>query len=108
MPTRTWRGSSARKALAAFCEATSRFGSTSVARMLPETSIARMMVCCCEGSSTTAMGRADASSMAAKASSSNSGGTWRRQPGPWPMASRTMDRLANRSAARLRRCSSHT
>ncbi len=60
MPTFTWRGRSAMNALAAFCAATSRFGCTSVARMLPETSIARMMVCWLEGSVTTATGRAAA------------------------------------------------
>ena len=94
MPTFTWRGSSARKALAAFCEATSRLGFTSSARMLPETSMARMMVCWLEGSTMVAMGRAEATSMVAMANSSSTGGTWRRQPPPLPMASRTMDRLA--------------
>ena len=94
MPTFTCRGSSLRKALAAFCEATRRLGCTSVARMLPETSMARMMVCWVEGSVTVATGRAAASSMAANASSSSRGGMWRRHPVVRPMASRTMDRLA--------------
>ena len=80
--------------MAAFCEATSRLGCTSVARMLPETSMARMMVCWVEGSVMTATGRAAASSIAASASSSNTGGMWRRQPCVRPMASRTMERLA--------------
>ena len=94
MPTRTWRGSSARKALAAACDATRRLGLTSVARMLPDTSIARMMVSCCEGSVTTAIGRDAASSIAARASRNSAGGTWRRNPGPLPIASLTSDRLA--------------
>ena len=93
MPTLTWRGSSARKALAAFCEATSRFGSTSVARMLPETSIARMTVCWVLGSVRVAKGRAAASSIAVIASRNSTGGTWRRQA-PAPMAALTRDRLA--------------
>ena len=73
------RGSSARKALAASCAATSRLGWTSVARMLPDTSIARMMVCWCDGSVTTAIGRAAASSIATMASRNSSGGMWRAQ-----------------------------
>ena len=80
-PTRTLRGSSAMKALAASCEATRRFGWTSAARMLPDTSIASTMVSCCEGSVITAVGRAVASSSAASASSNSAGGTWRRQRG---------------------------
>ena len=56
--------------------------------------MARMMVCSCDGSAMVAIGRAEANSMAAKASSISTGGTWRRQPGPLPMASRTMERLA--------------
>ena len=43
-----------------------RFGLTSVARMLPETSIARMTVSCCDGSVTTAAGRAIATSISVK------------------------------------------
>ena len=42
----------------ASCAATMRLGLTSVARMLPETSIARITVSCCDGSVTTAVGRA--------------------------------------------------
>ena len=60
MPIRVVIGWSAMNALAAFCAATSRLGSTSVARMLPETSMARITVSCCEGSVTTAVGRATA------------------------------------------------
>ena len=65
-PTRTPRGRSATNALAASCAATSRFGSTSLARMLPDTSMARMMVCCCIGSLTMAAGRATATSIVSK------------------------------------------
>ena len=94
MPTRTVRGSSLTKDLAASCAATMRLGCTSVARMLPDTSIARMMVSCWLGSVTTASGRAVATSSVASASSSSSGGTCRRQPGPLPSACFTSDRLA--------------
>ena len=91
MPTFTWRGSSCRKALAAFCAATSRLGCTSVARMLPETSMARMMVCWFDGSVTTATGRAAASSSAAIDSRNRMGGMCRRTCWPVPIASFTMD-----------------
>ena len=99
MPTLTVRGSSFRKLLAASWAATSRFGWTSAARMLPDTSIARMMVCWFDGSTTTAIGRAAASSIAVSASRNKSGGMWRRTLWPALMASRTIDRLANRSAS---------
>ena len=74
-PTRTVRGRSVTKVLAASCAATMRLGCTSVARMLPDTSIARMMVSCCDGSVITAVGRDAANSSAASASSSSAGGT---------------------------------
>jgi hypothetical protein len=77
--------------LAAFCAATSRFGWTSVARMLPDTSMARMMVCWLEGRVTTATGREAASSIAAIASRNSAGGMWRRTCWPGPIASLTMD-----------------
>ena len=93
MPTRTERGRSATKALAASCAATRRFGCTSAARMLPDTSIARMMVSCWLGSLMIATGRAVAISIAAIASSISSGGRWRRQPGPRPAACLINDRL---------------
>ena len=64
-----------------------RLGLTSVARMLPDTSIARMMVRCCDGSVITAVRpRHRDQQHADSASSSSSGGTWRRQPGPLPSA----------------------
>ncbi len=94
MPTFTLRGRSLMKLLAASCAATSRLGCTSAARMLPETSIARMMVCWFDGSITTAIGRAAATSIAASASRNRKGGTWRRMLWPVPIASRTIDRLA--------------
>ena len=53
-----------------------------------------MMVCWFEGSSTTAIGRAAAISIATMASRKSSGGIWRRTVCPAPMASRTIDRLA--------------
>ena len=94
MPTFTCRGSSARKALAAFWAATRRLGSTSVARMLPETSMASMMVSCCEGRAMVAKGRAEASNSAASASKNSRGGRWRRQEALPAMAWRTRARLA--------------
>ena len=89
-------------AFAAFCDATSRLGWTSVARMLPETSIARITVCCCDGSVTTAVGRAMPMINAASDSSSTAGGTWRRQRAPGAIAPLTMARLARRRAVFLR------
>ncbi|MNQ21984.1 hypothetical protein D3C85_351150 [compost metagenome] len=94
MPTFTWRGRSLMKLLAASCAATSRLGCTSAARMLPDTSIARMMVCWFDGSTTTAIGRAAATSIAVMATRNSSGGMWRRRLWPGPIASRTIDRLA--------------
>ena len=93
-PTLMLRGNSAKNALAASCDATSRLGLTSVARMLPDTSMASMMVCWSEGKVTTANGRDEATSMAPRASKNSTGGMWRRTLWPLPMASRTMDRLA--------------
>ena len=93
-PMRVVRGCSLTNALAAACEAARRSGSTSLARMLPETSIARMMVSCCDGSCTTAAGRAMAAIMSTSAMRKRSGGTWRRKPGPAPIASFTMLKLA--------------
>ena len=57
-PMRTFEGCSATKALAAACAAEIRLGCTSMARMLPETSMARMMVWCWDGKVMTAAGRA--------------------------------------------------
>ena len=82
------------KDLAASCAATMRLGFTSVARMLPDTSMARISVCWREGRVMVASGRAAASSIAAMASRNRMGGTCRRQLWPRPMASLTMDRLA--------------
>ncbi len=94
MPIRVNGGWSAMNAFAASCAATRRLGCTSVARMLPETSIARMTVRCCEGSVTTAVGRAVASRSSVSARRNSDGGTWRRHPGPRPIASRTSGRFA--------------
>ena len=94
MPTFTVRGNSFRKPLAAFCAATSRLGCTSAARMLPDTSIARMMVCWLEGSITTAIGRAAATSSAAMPAGTGKAGCGAARVWPAPIASRTIDRLA--------------
>ena len=74
MPTFTVRGNSLMKLLAASCAATSRLGSTSAARMLPDTSIARMMVSRWDGSMTIALGRASATSITTTPRRSRSGG----------------------------------
>ena len=63
----TFRGRSATNAFAASCAATRRFGWTSAARMLPETSIARTIVSCADGRVISAAGRDDANSSAARA-----------------------------------------
>ena len=93
-PMRVVFGCLSMKARAASCAATMRLGLTSVARMLPETSIARITVSCCDGSVTTAAGRATASSSSVSASRNSSGGTCRRKRGPVPIASFTSARLA--------------
>ena len=85
-----------------------RDGSTSVARMLPDTSIASMMVCLFDGRCTTATGRAAATSMSPSATSISAGGTWRFQVERRVAACRTSARLANATAFFLRRRSSHT
>ena len=80
-PMRTLRGSRAAKALAAACDALMRLGATSGACMLPDTSIARMIVCCCAGKVSVAVGRAAATISTASDTSSNAGPACRRQPG---------------------------
>ena len=77
--------------MAAFWAATSRLGWTSVARMLPETSIASMTVCWVEGRVITAIGREAETSIAAMASRNSAGGIWRRTLWAGPMASLTID-----------------
>ena len=71
-------GVSLMNARAAACAAASRVGFTSSARMLPETSIARITVSCCEGSVTSAAGRASATIISASAARKSAGGTCRR------------------------------
>ena len=102
-PTRVLLGVSLMKARAAACAAARRVGLTSSARMLPETSMARITVSCCEGSVTTAAGRASASSMTMKAASSSAGGRWRRKLERLPSAVLTSARLEYASAFFLRR-----
>ena len=91
---RVERGGSAMNCLAAACAAASRVGCTSVARMMPETSIARMIVSCCVGSVMTAAGRAMARIIAASAPRNSSGGMCRRMRGPAPIAFFTSAMLA--------------
>ncbi len=93
-PMRTLRGSSVTKVLAASLAAVMRSGSTSVARMLPDTSMASMMVSCCDGRLITAIGRPAATSSAATASNISAGGKWRRQATLVPIASFTSARFA--------------
>ncbi len=94
MPMRIRDGVSAMNARAAACAASIRLGCTSAARMLPETSIARMIVSFCDGSVTVAIGRAMATTSAASDNSISAGGIWRRQRCPRPSASLTIARLA--------------
>ena len=94
MPTRVLRGWSAMKLFAAVCAATMRLGWTSAARMLPDTSMARITVSCCEGSVTTAAGRAIAISINATAARNRNGGMWRRNRRALLCASLTMLKLA--------------
>jgi hypothetical protein len=93
-PIRVDLGCSATKARAASCAAAMRLGFTSVARMLPETSIDRITVSCCDGSVTTAAGRAMARIISVKAARNMSGGTWRRRRWLAPSASFITERLA--------------
>ena len=79
MPARMSCGNSCTNVLAAFCAATIRLGSTSVARIDSDTSIARITVRASDGSVMTAVGRAAASSAATIASRNSSGGTCRRK-----------------------------
>ena len=71
-----------------------RLGFTSVARMLPETSIDRMIVSCCDGSVTTAAGRAIAMIMSVNAARNRTGGMCLRIRWPAPSASFITERLA--------------
>ena len=71
-----------------------RSGWTSVARMLPETSIASTMVFSADGSVITAAGRPAAISSPVIAVSSSAGGRWRRQATLLPIAALTRPRLA--------------
>ncbi len=94
MPMRTSRGWPLINSLAARWAAISRVGLTSLARMLPETSMARITVARCEASVTTAAGRAMARIISVSATRNRAGGIWRRIEGPAPIASLTMLRLA--------------
>ena len=82
------------KVIAAAFAASIRFGLTSSACMLPETSMARITVPSSLGSVTTDCGRASPMSMAVSASRNSTAGMCRRRPGPLPRASRTSVRLA--------------
>ena len=75
MPMRVSSGCFCTNAFAAFCAATSRFGSMSFARMLSDTSIAMTIVRLSEGSVTVAVGRASARIAAISPSSNRNGGT---------------------------------
>ena len=94
MPALMSRGSSCTKALAAVCAAAIRVGSTSVARIDSETSIARISVRASDGSVTSADGRAAATSAAVIASRNRSGGTWRRKRWAGPSAAFTSETFA--------------
>ena len=93
-PMRVLCGWSSMNARAAAWAAASRFGSTSLARMLPDTSMANMTVSFIDGRVMTAAGRATASSITMMDSRNSSGGIWRRMRWAGPIASLTMARLA--------------
>jgi hypothetical protein len=93
MPMRAFGGRSSTNDFAAICAAVMRFGSTSVAPMLSDTSMARMIVCCCDGSVTRAVGRASAVIIATSDTSRMAGGRWRRTRSPGPIAALTRSRL---------------
>ena len=80
-PTRNFSGTCSRKRLAAFSAASSRVGSTSVARIEPETSIASTTDAWLRGTFVTSWGRAVAKRSAASAARNRTGGTQRRQRG---------------------------
>ena len=94
MPICTSAGWFLMNSLAASCAATMRDGSTSRARIEPDTSIERITVARDEASSTTAAGRATATISTVIAASSRAGGTCRRQATLLPIACLTMARLA--------------
>ena len=95
-------------AFAASFAAANRVGSTSVARMLSDTSSAMTMMRCSDGRVTTALGRAMATIVAIIARRKRAGGTWRRNRWPGPIASRTRLRLAYRTACFFFRRSART
>ncbi len=87
MAMRVSSGCFCTNAFAAFCAATSRFGSTSRARMLSETSIAITMVRLSDGSVTVAVGRAIARIATISPSRNSNGGMCRRRLCRGPSAS---------------------
>jgi hypothetical protein len=93
-PMRTSDGCSWTNAFAASRAAAMRDGSTSVARIDSDTSIARMMFRCSEGSVMTALGRAIATISAPRASKKTRGGIWRRMRARGPIAVRISARFA--------------
>ena len=96
------------KVRAASWAAAKRFGLTSTARMLPETSSARITVSFCDGRVTLETGRAAATSIAVTASRNSAGGTWRRTPAQRPCACFTSARPLYLSANFLRRLTNRT
>jgi len=78
IPIRVCRCRFSTNARAADCAASSRFGLTSVARMLPDVSIARMTLLCIDGSDTSACGRETATISAHRPTRNSNGGTCRR------------------------------
>jgi hypothetical protein len=88
---------------AAFCAAVRRSGSTSVAFIDPETSVTIITVAARCGAATVRSGRARATTSAASASASNSGGRWRRQPGRSVTRLPSSAGLPNAAASRRRR-----
>jgi hypothetical protein len=101
-PTLYWSGSSSTKSAAAALAASIRLGSTSVAIMDSEMSMARMTVARSWGSSTSTAGRVMPPTSTARAMTRMPAGRWRRQPGTFGTSLARREAFANRTATRLR------
>ncbi len=102
-PTSNPAGRSLTNFVAASAAASSRLGSTSVAFMESDTSIATSTVARSRGTRMSISGRAVASASRAKAKSMATTGVWRRQPGRRGTSRSSIGSEANRTAYWLRR-----
>jgi hypothetical protein len=97
-PIRIELGCRSAKAIAAAFAAPNRVGSRSLARMLFETSKARITVPSRCGRARLTVGRASAKQTRASAAANSVNGTWRRQPARCPAATGTSPSEASRAA----------